>query len=171
MEQLINSLVTAGVGLVFLGASYALDLLVGAIKVIFTDQMKWSWKKMVEDLVKALLIAIGTESWVALWYFGTWFAQAIGLNIDEYLNVISIVGVIGAIGGGGFWYLASAGQNLLEFLNTKHVDVQIDESQVESYYRIWFYFLEEGTTEEPAPHTIHPVSHEGLSLIEWGVIL
>lgn len=131
MEQLINSLITAGVGLAFLGASYALDLLVGAIKVLFTDQMHWSWKKMLEDLTKAILIAIGTEAWVALWYFGTWFAQAIGLNIEQYLNAISIVGVIGAIGGGGFWYLASAGQNLLEFLNTKHVDVQIDESQVD----------------------------------------
>lgn len=131
MEQLINSLVTAGVGLVFLGASYALDLLVGTIKVIFTDQMKWSWKKMLEDLVKALLIAIGTEMWVALWYFGTWFAQAIGLNIDEYLNAISIVGVIGAIGGGGFWYLMNAGQNLLNFLNTKHVKVDVDENKAD----------------------------------------
>ena len=131
MEQLINSLITAGVGLAFLGASYALDLLVGAIKVLFTDQMHWSWKKMLEDLVKALLIAIGTEAWVALWYFGTWFAQAIGLNIEEYLNAISIVGVIGAIGGGGFWYLMSAGENLLEFLNTKHVTVDIDESKVD----------------------------------------
>ncbi len=53
----------------------------------------------------------------------------------------------------------------------KAMPIEIDEGQVESYYRIWFYFLEEGTTEKPAPHTIHPVSHEGLSLIEWGVIL
>lgn len=131
MEDLINSLVTTGVGLAFLGACYLLDLLVGIIKVIFTDQMKWSWRKMLEDLVKALLIAVSTEAWVALWYFGTWFSKAIGLNIEAYLNAISIAGVIGAIGAGGFWYLTNAGQNLLNFLNTKHVEVDVDENKAD----------------------------------------
>ena len=53
----------------------------------------------------------------------------------------------------------------------KAMPIEADQERLESYYRIWFYFLEEGTTEKPAPCTIHPVRHDGLSLIEWGVIL
>ena len=53
----------------------------------------------------------------------------------------------------------------------KAMPIEADQERLESYYRIWFYFLEEGTTEKPSPCTIHPVRHDGLSLIEWGVIL
>ena len=46
MQELLDLMATTGIGLAILGASYVLDLLVGCIKVLFTANMKWSWKKM-----------------------------------------------------------------------------------------------------------------------------
>lgn len=131
MQELINTLITTGVGLAILGASYLLDLLVGAIKVLFTSEIKWSWKKMGEDLLKAILIAISIEAWIILWYVAGWYAGNIGLDITEFTDAMSIAGMIGAIGVGAFWYLANAGKNLLDFVNTKHIEVKIDESTID----------------------------------------
>lgn len=131
MEEILNLMLTTAVGLAILGGAYALDLLVGTIKVLFTKDVHWSWKKMGEDLLKAILLAISIESWVVLWYVAGWYANKIGLDITEFTNAMSVGGMIGAIGVGAFWYLANAGANLLEFINTKHVEVKIDESQID----------------------------------------
>lgn len=131
MQELINTLITTGVGLAILGASYLLDLLVGAIKVLFTNEIKWSWKKMGEDLLKAILIAVSIEAWIILWYVAGWYAGNIGLDITEFTDAMSIAGMVGAIGVGAFWYLANAGKNLLDFVNTKHIEVKIDESAID----------------------------------------
>ena len=74
MQELVNLLIVTGIGLILLAGSYLVDLLSGIIKVIFTPAMKWSWKKFGEDLVKAILIAIATESLVALIYILNWFS-------------------------------------------------------------------------------------------------
>ena len=131
MQELQEIMLTTAVGLCILGASYGLDLLVGAIKVLFTKGVKWSWKKMGEDLLKCLLLAISIEAWVVLWYVAGWYATKIGLDITEFTNAMSISGMIGAIGIGAIWYLANAGNNLLDFVNTKHIDVKIDGSQID----------------------------------------
>ena len=131
MQEILNITITTGVGLGILGASYLLDLLVGTIKVLFTKDMKWSWKKMGEDLLKALLLALSIEAWVVLWYVAGWYAGKIGLDITEFTNAMSISGMIGAIGVGAFWYLSNAGTNLLNFINTKHIEVKVDESKVD----------------------------------------
>lgn len=131
MGELVNIIITTAVGLGILGGSYALDLLVGTIKVLFTQGMHWSWKKMGEDLLKALLIAISVEAWVILWYVANWYTTKIGLDISEFANAMSVGGMIGAIGISAFWYLANAGGNLAEFLNTKHVEVKVDEDAID----------------------------------------
>lgn len=131
MQEIINIIITTAVGMAILGGAYVLDLLVGSIKVLFSKTVKWSWRKMGEDMLKALLIALSTEMWVVLWYVAGWYAGKIGLDITEFTNAMSIGGMIGAIGAGAFWYLGNAGQNLLEFLNTKHVSVKIDEDAVD----------------------------------------
>lgn len=131
MQELTNLTVTTGVGLLILGACYALDLVVGTIKVLFTKDVQWSWKKMGEDLFKATLIAISTEMWVVLWYVAGWYAAKIGLDITAFTNAMSISGMVGAIGVTSFWYLSNAGQNLLEFINTKHIEVKVDESKID----------------------------------------
>ena len=131
MQELLNLITTTGVGLAILGASYVLDLIVGIIKVLFTDNIKWSWKKMGEDLLKAILIAVSIEAWIVLWYVAGWYAGNIGLDITEFTNAMSISGMIGAIGIGAFWYLANAGKNLLDFVNTKHIEVKIDDTAID----------------------------------------
>ncbi|MBR3254227.1 CHAP domain-containing protein [Candidatus Saccharibacteria bacterium] len=131
MQEILNIMLTTAVGLCILGASYGLDLLVGAIKVLFTKGLKWSWKKMGEDLLKMLLIAFSTEAWVVLWYVAGWYAAKVGLDITEFTNAMSISGMIGAIGIGAVWYLSNAGANLLDFINTKHIEVKVDESKVD----------------------------------------
>lgn len=128
MQELQNILITTGVGLTILGCSYLLDLVVGSIKVLFTKNIKWSWRKMGEDLLKALLIAVSTEAWVVLWYVAGWYASKVGLDVTNFTNAMSIGGMIGAIGAGAFWYLGNAGKNLLDFVNTNHVEVKVDES-------------------------------------------
>lgn len=131
MQELLNLMATTGIGLIILGASYALDLLVGVIKVLFTKDLHWSWKKMCEDMLKAILIALSVEVWVALWYVAGWYAGMVGLDISEFTNAMSIAGMIGAIGVGAFWYLSNAGTNLLNFINTKHIKVNVDESKAD----------------------------------------
>ena len=131
MQELINLIVTTGVGLAILGSSYLLDLIVGAIKVLFAEHIPWSWKKMGEDLLKAILLALSTEAWVVLWYIAGWYASKVGLDISQFTNAMSISGMIGAIGIGSFWYLSNAGTNLLDFLNTKHVQVNVDEASAD----------------------------------------
>lgn len=130
MQELPNLMITTAVGLCILGASYGLDLLVGAINVLFTDGLKWSWKKMGEDMLKCLLIAVSIEAWVVLWYVAGWYASNVGLDITEFTNAMSISGMIGAIGIGAIWYLSNAGSNLLNFVNTKHIEVKVDEDSV-----------------------------------------
>ena len=78
-----------------------------------------------------LLLAFSIEAWIVLWYIAGWYAKNIGLDITEFTDAMSISGMIGAIGIGAFWYLANAGRNLLDFVNTKHIEVKIDESAVD----------------------------------------
>ena len=131
MHELLNILITTAVGLAILGGSYTLDLLIGVIKVLFTKEVHFSWRKLFEDLIKVILLAVSIEAWVTLWYVASWYAKLIGLDITEFANAVSISVMIGAIGAGSFWYLASAGGNLLEFVNKHHVEVKIDESQID----------------------------------------
>lgn len=131
MDDLLSIIITTSVGLGILGASYLLDLIVGSIKVLFTAGMSWSWKKMGEDFLKALLIAGSVEAWIVLWYVAGWYAGKIGLDITEFTDAMSITGMVGAIAVGAFWYLANAGKNLLVFVNTKHVEVNVDPTKVD----------------------------------------
>ena len=131
MNELITLLITTATGLLILGCAYLLDVIVGVINVLFSKTIKWSWKKLGEDFIKALLIAGCIEGWVILWYITGWYSSHIGLDITEFTNAMSISGMIGSIGIGAVWYLTSAGKNLLEFVNTKHIDVKIYESKIE----------------------------------------
>jgi len=56
---MLDKIIAAAVGAGILGSAYLLDLLIGIVKVIFTPDLKWSWKKMFQDLVKAIIWATG----------------------------------------------------------------------------------------------------------------
>lgn len=130
MEELPTLIITTATGLAILGCAYLLDVIVGSTKVIFSQNIKWSWKKLFEDFIKAILIAGCIEGWVILWQIAGWYTKNIGLDISEFTNAMSVSGMIGSIGIGALWYLSSAGKNLLEFINTKHTEVKVDESKI-----------------------------------------
>ena len=131
MDELTNLLISTGVGLILLGASYLADLLTGIIKVIFTPAMKWSWKKFFEDFLKALLIAFATEYLVAVFFILNKFANKMGVNVEQLSEGLTAVSmVIGCIGG-SYYFILSASKNLLNFLNTHHVQVEYDPDKMD----------------------------------------
>ena len=131
MEELVKLLITTGIGLILLAGSYTVDLLSGIIKVIFTPAMKWSWKKFGEDFLKALLIAFTTESLVALIYITNWFATSLGVDVKSISEGLTTVSMVMGCIGGSYYFLLSASKNILNFLNTHHVEVPYDESKID----------------------------------------
>lgn len=131
MDELLNLLITTGVGLILLGASYLADLLSGIIKVIFTPAMKWNWKKFFEDLIKALLIAFSTEYLVATFYILNWFASSMGVNVEQLSEGLTTVSMALGCIGGSYYFLLSASKNLLNFLNTKHTQIEYDPDKLD----------------------------------------
>ena len=131
MDELTNLLISTGVGLILLGASYLADLLTGIIKVIFTPAMKWSWKKFFEDFLKALLIAFATEYLVAVFFILNKFANKMGVNVEELSEGLTAVSMVLGCIGGSYYFVISAAKNLLNFLNTHHVQVEYDPNKMD----------------------------------------
>ena len=131
MQELINLLITTGFGLLLLAGCYTADLLSGIIKVIFTPAMKWSWKKFIEDLIKAILIAVATEYLVALFYILNWFSLKMGVNIEPLSEGLTSVSMIIGCIGGSYYFATSAAKNILNFINSKHVNVEYDPSKMD----------------------------------------
>ena len=127
MEDILSKLATTGLGLAILGGSYLLDLIIGSIKVWFSADKKWSFKKAAEDFLKALMLALGIECWVVLWEGLSWYCSECGIDITTLADGFSTSGMIAAIIGGSIWYLKNVASNAIEFVNTKHVDVTVGD--------------------------------------------
>lgn len=125
-QEIINQLVTTALGLGILGSAYFIDLIMGTVKVLFTKDMKWNFKKAFEDFTKALIMAVGIEGWVVLWSVTDWYAKKCGVDISAVADGLSVAGMIGAILGGTMWYLVNAFNNAKEFIGTKHIEVKVD---------------------------------------------
>lgn len=126
LENLINQLITVAVGLAILGGSYLVWLLSGVANVLFNPERKWSWKRMFEDLTKALLMSIALLAWVAVFDALDWFSTQMGADITEILEGASVAGVIGGIIGGTVYYIGKAYRNFYEFINKNHVEPKIE---------------------------------------------
>ena len=126
---MLDKIIAAAVGAGILGSAYVLDLLVGIIKVIFTPSLNWSWKKMLQDLVKAILWSIGVVGTVALLEVTSWYAKKVGADmsfLQEASFPILIAGILGGVG----WYLTNTVKNIVAFINKK-TEVKLDESQAD----------------------------------------
>lgn len=124
-QEIINQLITTALGLGILGSAYLVDLLIGTVKVLFTKDMKWNFKKAFEDFTKALIMAVGIEGWVVLWSVTDWYAKKCGVDISAVTDGLSVAGMVGAILGGTMWYLVNAFNNAKEFISTKHIEVNV----------------------------------------------
>ena len=126
---MLDKIIAAAIGAGILGSAYVLDLLVGIIKVIFTPSLNWSWKKMLQDLVKAILWSIGVVGTVALLEVTSWYAKKVGADmsfLQEASFPILIAGILGGVG----WYLTNTVKNIVAFINKK-TEVKLDESQAD----------------------------------------
>ena len=79
---MLDKIIAAAIGAGILGSAYVLDLLVGIIKVIFTPSLNWSWKKMLQDLVKAILWSAGVVGTVTLLEVTSWYAKKVGADMS-----------------------------------------------------------------------------------------
>ena len=126
---MLDKIIAAAIGAGILGSAYVLDLLVGIIKVIFTPSLNWSWKKMLQDLVKAFLWAAGVVGTVTLLEVTSWYAKKVGADmsfLQEASFPILIAGILGGVG----WYLTNTVKNIVAFINKK-TEVKLDESQAD----------------------------------------
>lgn len=130
METMIDQLIVAAIGVGILGAAYLVDLLVGTVKVLFTPQLVWSWKKMTQDLIKAVLMAVGILAFVAVLNALTWYGTKAGADL-AFLGEASFPALIVAILGGSGWYLSNTIKNIVAFVNSKKVEVKVDAEQLD----------------------------------------
>lgn len=125
LKEVLDELVTTGLGLSLLGGSYLIWLLTGVANNLFNDK-KWSWKRTGEDIVKTLLMCVAILAWVALCEGIQWFSAKCGCDIAALMDGASVAGVIGGIIGGTIFYAVKAYKNILDFVNANHVEVKVD---------------------------------------------
>lgn len=131
MENLFNELVTTCVGLGLLGGSYIVWFLTGVANNLFSDK-KWSWKRMFEDIAKALLWCIAILAWVILCDGLEWFAHLCNCDISALMDGASVAGVLGGLIGGTIFYTTKAYKNILAFIDTNHVGAIVDNPDYEA---------------------------------------
>lgn len=127
---MLEHIIIALVGVSILGGAYLVDLIIGVTRVIFTESLQFSWKKVLQDFVRALLIGASVIAYIAVFDALAWYGTRVGANLDV-LNQFGIVGLTAAIVGGSAWYLTNAGKNLFNFLNSKGVKIAIDTKKVD----------------------------------------
>ena len=129
LDNIVDQLITVGVGLAILAGSYLVWLFSGIANVIFTEGRKWSWKRMFEDIVKALLMSIAILSWVIIINALDWFAAQVGADISKILEGASVTGLIGGIIGGTAYFVGKGYKNFYGFINKNHAEPKISGNE------------------------------------------
>lgn len=114
MNDLVNQLITTGVGEALLGFAYLLWLITGVANATFNTKT-WSWKKTGTDLAKAILMAIVILGLVVLSNGLEWFAGMLGFDITAFTDGMSTVTILGGIIGGAALYYSRAVKNAINF--------------------------------------------------------
>lgn len=121
MQEIINELITTAIGLSLLGGTYLVWLLTGVANNLFSSK-KWSWRRTLEDVVKTSLMALAILAWVVVCDGVNWFATTLGADISALLDGASVTGVLGGIIAGTVYFLGKAYKNILNFVNSNHLD-------------------------------------------------
>ena len=127
MEDIINKLITVGVGLALLAGTWFIWFLSGVANNLFSDK-KWSWKRTLEDVVKTLLMGLTILAWVALAEALDWYTAQVGMDISALLDGASITGLIAIICGGSGYYTMKAFKNFANFIGTDHVAKKVGDT-------------------------------------------
>lgn len=120
MEEIFNQLITVGAGLGILAGAWFIWLISGVANNLFSTK-KWSWKRMLEDIVKTLIMGVGILSWVVLLNVIDWYTRSLGMDVSSVLDGATVVGLLAVIVGGSANYAAKAYRNFIDFIGTNHV--------------------------------------------------
>lgn len=151
MGNILDKLITVGVGLALLAGTWFIWFLSGVANNLFSEK-KWSWRRMLEDVVKTLLMAIGILAWVVVAEVLDWYTLQVGMDISQLLDGASITGLIAIICGGSGYYLMKAFRNFAKFIGTDHVANKIGEANYEAVAQPIKDFIETITTKTDKEH-------------------
>lgn len=126
LTEIYQHLITTCIGLGILASGYLCHLLTGVARVAFTPELKWSWKKMLEGLVKAGLWGVAILLWVVVCDGVNWFAKRMGADIEAILDGASVAGLVGGLIGGTVYYVGKSFKNIIDFVNTNHTEVKVN---------------------------------------------
>lgn len=126
MEPILDQIITVGAGLGILAGAWFIWLVSGVANNLFSP-VKWSWKRMLEDILKTLAMGIGILSWVVLMNVLDWYTTKLGMGVSSILDGATIVGLLAVIIGGSANYAMKAYRNFVKFIGTDHVAEVIGE--------------------------------------------
>lgn len=131
MDDIINKLLTVGVGLALLAGTWSIWFISGVANNLFSSR-KWSWKRTLEDITKTVLMGLTILAWVVLAEVLDWYTKQVGMDISELLDGASITGLIAIICGGSGYYAMKAFRNFAAFIGTDHVAKQVGDANYDA---------------------------------------
>lgn len=127
MEDILNKLITVGVGLSILAGTWLIWFISGVANNLFNNK-KWSWKRCFEDITKTAVMGLTILAWVVLAEALDWYTKNVGMDITELLDGASITGLIAIICGGSGYYVMKAFRNFAVFIGKDHVATQVADA-------------------------------------------
>lgn len=135
MGDFLPQLLTVGIGLGVLGASYLVDLVAALANVFGTHTNdKFSFKKLGRGIAKALLWALAVVGFTVVINLLNWFTTRLGVDISNFLGDASTVGILGIISVASATYAKNAYDNIKYFLDKGDSSKNIDTSGVQPNY-------------------------------------
>lgn len=123
MEEIINQLLAVSEGLALLGTTWLIWFISGIANNLFNDK-KWSWRRAGEDILKTILMVVATLGWVVVINLLEHYTGSLGIDISQFLDGASVVGLIGIIVGGAGVYAYKGYRNILKFFVKDHTILQ-----------------------------------------------
>lgn len=151
MDNILDKFITVGVGLALLAGTWFIWFLSGIANNLFSNK-KWSWRRMAEDVVKTLLMAVGILAWVVVAEVLDWYTIQVGMDISQLLDGASISGLIAIICGGSGYYLLKAFRNFARFIGTDHVATKVGDTKYDAVSQPIKDFIESITTKTDKEH-------------------
>lgn len=116
--SILNGIITSGIGMSLVGGAFVLWWLSGRIPNLFSES-KWSWKRGLEDLCKALLMGTLVVGGTGLLEAGSQYFALLGWDITDLVSNFNTFALTGAMAAGFAYYMVKALKNGWKFLTLK----------------------------------------------------
>ena len=133
MTEIINELITAGIGVGLMAVFYLAWLFSGVFSVAYNSERKWSWKRFFEDLLKLILRCGGIAVYVVGCNLVNWYADRLGADISSLMEMIGTAGVLLLILKATLGYAEKAYRNFEQFFATKFTESKVEISDTPDY--------------------------------------